>query len=272
MNVQVFKPKNELLKAHIKNYYVLQQADNNEIAYLTFPNPYSIVTILTNVKLKHSPNKMVAEYNDKQSLISDLTISYNKPIMINYKGRIKEISICFKPLGLNAFTNNSVVDVPEKLYFFPYPDYKERMSEIINLSNSDEIISLLESYLLSKFSKFEHPFLYQFIKDVSVESRNSIKELSDKYGISQKTLIQHTKTHLGRTPSEFIRVVRFHNALDNYFKDNKRAFSMTEISYMVSFFDQAHMIKDFKKFTGFTPKTFFNNLNPTEGELNWIFI
>jgi len=272
VNIQVLKPTSEILKKHINNYYIFHQADSKEITYLTFPNPYSIVSVLNNVELRHLPNMMVAEFNCDKSLISDLTLSYKKPILIKYKGIIKEISICFKPLGLNAFIEHSKEPISEKDPFFPYPDYKEKMSEIINLTNTDEIILQLESYLLSKLSNFKHPFLHQFINDVAINSSTSIGELSKKYGVSQKTLIKHTKSYLGRTPSEFIKVVRFYKAMKEYFKDEKRTLSLTEIGYAVSFFDQSHMIKDFKTLTGFTPRTFFKNLNPTKGELNWIFL
>jgi AraC-like DNA-binding protein len=272
VDIQVFKPKNEILRKHINNYYIFQQEDKKEISYLTFPNPYSIVSVLNNVELKHFPNAIVAEFNSNKSLISDLTLSYRKPILIRYKGIIKEISICFKPLGLNAFIEQSKEPISEKTPFFPYVDYKEKMGKIINVTNTDEIILELESYLLSKLSNFEHPFLHQFINDVEINARTSIGELSNKYGVSQKTLIKHTKSHLGRTPSEFIKVVRFHKAMKEYFKNEKSTLSLTQVGYAVSFFDQAHMIKDFKSLTGFTPRKFFKNLNPTKGELNWIFL
>ncbi len=272
MNIQVFKPQNEILKDYVFSYYLLNNDNNKETTYLTFPKPYSIVSVNKNAKVSYLPNTMVIESDGNGSLTSDLTLSYKKPILIKYKGSVKEITIYFKPLALYAFIEHPGESISENDSFLPYPDYKEKMSEIIDLTSTDEIILQLESYLLSKLSKFKHPFLHQFIDDVTINSRTSIGELSKEYGISQKTLIKHTKSYLDRTPSEFIKVVRFHKALKEYYKTEKGTLSLIEIGYMASFFDQAHMIKDFKTLTGFTPRAFFKNLNHTKGELNWIFL
>jgi AraC-like DNA-binding protein len=47
---------------------------------------------------------------------------------------------------------------------------------------------------------------------------------------------------------------------------------MTELSYIIDFFDQSHMITTFKSLTGYTPKIFFKNLvTIDQGKIHWIF-
>lgn len=271
MDLQVFKPKNEQLKKYIKNYYIFQQNKNEKTTYLTFPNPNSIVSVLNKVDLKHSPNQINVNHNPNNSITSDLTLSYKKPILINYNGIVKEISICFKPLGINAFISKAENTISEK-DFFPYLNYKEKMTELFHLSNNENIISDLEKYLLSKLSNFTHPFLYHFIDILSKNPNTSLHQFSNQFGISQKTLIKHAKIYLYRTPSEFRRSLRFYQALNEYIHTQGSPISLTSIGYAAHFFDQAHMIRDFKALTGYTPKQFFNYLKSINGELNWIYL
>ena len=42
---------------------------------------------------------------------------------------------------------------------------------------------------------------------------------------------------------------------------NKESKSLTEIAYKSDYYDQAHFIKDFKEFTGTTPKDFLKDDN-----------
>ncbi len=62
---------------------------------------------------------------------------------------------------------------------------------------------------------------------------------------------------VGKTPKQFIKIVRFQNILNTFSVAN--SVSLTEIAYASGYFDQAHFIKDFKSFSGYTPKDFFAN-------------
>ena len=184
MNLELFKPTSDILKQYINNYYILRKDDNKKTTYLTFPNPNSIVSVLDKAELCHSPNVMDVKYNPEAPLVSDVTLSYKNPILIRYNGLVKEVSICFKPLGLNAFMSNSTEIANEKRPFFPYGDYKESMQEIIRLTDSHYLIEELERYLLSKLKPFDHPFLPQFVDDINNTTDTSLRELAKKYGVS----------------------------------------------------------------------------------------
>ena len=273
MKIQIFKPQNDKLKRHIDKFYILEQEASNEtVSYLSFPNPYSIISSFEKVRLKRSPNRMHFDYNPNGPLISDLTLSYKKPILISYKGTIKEISICFNPLGIHSFFSDIQKQSPYITSYVPYPEFEQEMAEVLHCSDANKLISQLECFLLTKLSNFTHPFLFEFVDDISNSSDFSISYLANKYEVSKKTLIKHSKKYLNRTPSEFKKVIRFRKAINEHLFSENEFKSLTEISNTVSFFDQAHMIKDFKAMTGYAPRSFFNRIESSYGKFIWIYL
>ena len=78
--------------------------------------------------------------------------------------------------------------------------------------------------------------------------------------------------HLCKSPSDFKKIHRFREALKSK-KDKKNSPTLTALSYDMLFYDQSHLIKDFKSLTGLPPKNFFKNLTShDDGKINWLFL
>ena len=90
------------------------------------------------------------------------------------------------------------------------------------------------------------------------ESKGSIKikGLNEKLFISQSPFEKRFRKIVGTTPKKFSSIVRFNAVLDNISSGK----SLTDLCYEYNFFDQAHLIKDFKQFTGDTPENFKRSL------------
>lgn len=275
MEIKFFKPKSKLLQNYIEGYYFLtKKVDEPNVKYLTFPNNYSIISVFEKIKVAYSENNALLSEDENSPFSSDLICRYKKPIQLQYNGFINEITFYFKPLGLNAFLNKPLSNYTSNFFsnFFPFDDYETEMKKILNENDFDERQDLIENYWLSKILDFKHPFLKDVILDLSnLEKEHSIDELAKKYNISRQNLSKHFEIHLCKTPSEFKKVHRFREALKA--KINKTSKNnYTSLSYEMLFYDQSHLIKDFKSLTGLTPKTFFKNITSQEnGEVNWLF-
>lgn len=73
----------------------------------------------------------------------------------------------------------------------------------------------------------------------------------ERTGLSQQHLIRLFSRQVGLTPKLFHRLMRFHRALDvaNRLETDGWAGAAVRCGY----FDQAHLIRDFRQFTGLTP-------------------
>ncbi len=278
MNIQLYRPQNILLQNYIEYLYILtRHAEEQPTTYLTFPNIYSMVSISRNAVITAEGNKVTVDFSLESDLVCGLAVRYIQPLLIEYTGAANEISICFKPMGLNAFLEHplSYYAKNESLEnkFHPFIDFLPEMNAIMQIENDDRKIAAMEAYWIGKLKGVSHPFMYQTINDMLLpnDREMTIAEIAQKNGISQKTLIKHFEKHIGKTPSDFRKIVRFRNALKQKGMDDKEV-KLTDITYISRYFDQSHMIKDFKALTGYAPKEFFKKMCPThDGKISWIY-
>jgi AraC-like DNA-binding protein len=79
----------------------------------------------------------------------------------------------------------------------------------------------------------------------------SIRELSERMGMSQKHLIVQFRKMVGCTPKELGRLYRFADILDSI--NPTQTVDWTLVAHQFCYHDQSHFIRDFKEFTGHTP-------------------
>lgn len=117
-----------------------------------------------------------------------------------------------------------------------------------------EKCQLLERLLIQHFQKklIENPFVdFAISKIFASPNQSSIKTISDKAGYSQKHMIKIFKEHVGVTPKEFLKVIRFQKVIQQI--EEIDSIDWSTIAFDCGYYDQSHFIADFKAFSGFTP-------------------
>lgn len=276
MEIKFFKPKSKILQHYIEGYYFLANKKSEPIVeYFTFPNNFSIVTVMENAEIFYSENEGKVKESDGKKIVSDLICHYKKPIKLSYEGNINEITFYFKPLGLNAFLEKPLYNYTNDFFssFIPYDDYLHTFKAILKETNLEKKCDVIEAYWLSKLIGFEHQFLGQAVHDLqNIECNYSISDLAKKYKTSRQNLRNQFELYLCKSPSDFKLIHRFRLAYNLQIKNSKKG-TLTNLSYETLFYDQSHLIKDFKSLTGYNPKAFFKNISHLEeGNINWMFL
>lgn len=276
MEIKVYKPQSFLLQQYIECFYTLKRNPNEkDIAYAAFPSIFSIICLNAEATLKSTgKGNLTFIHNPNNKLTTSLMCDYEHSGWVRYKGAADEIVIYFKPLGINQFlekplrkyVNFFVVD------FKPFDDYQQAIGDIFRIHNDDDRIRALENYWLSKHKGFEHALLHRVVAEMMQESpSSSISETAIRNGISRTTLVKHFNLHLCTTPSQFRKVIRFRSAMTLYRRKITER-NLADISCDADYFDQSHMVKDFKTLTKYSPKEFFSKLSMLEdGHINWLF-
>lgn len=276
MEIKSYKPQNPILRSCIECFYTLTRTPEDEsCTYLTFPSVFSMVCLNANAHIKLNENGLRITHCPEKTLEASLICDFDNAVWVRYEGAADEIVIYFKPLGLNAFLEKDLRHYSRDYFseFNPFADFKARIAEIFSLAGDENRIRALEDYWLSRFIGFNHPFLGEIIEEITGEDGlSSVSEIARKYDISRTTINKHFDLHLCTTPSQFKKVFRFRNAMRRH-QLKISAESLADISCDADYFDQSHMIKDFKSLTNYAPKTFFSKISALEdGQINWLFL
>lgn len=138
------------------------------------------------------------------------------------------------------------------------------ISEQIMLADGNhQRISLMNQFLNKQIEYIKHSSIIHSVQSICANNGNvNIIQLSNQSFLSQRQFERRFKDLVGFSPKTFSRLVRFKATVDNYRADNK---TMTEIAYDFGYYDQSHFIQDFKQFSGYCPKSYF------DGKANDIF-
>jgi AraC-like DNA-binding protein len=277
MEVNIHKPLSPLLQRHIECFYTLtRQNGNAPSTYLTFPGIYNIVCLYANTVTEVSGNLVSIRHEPNGILESRVVGKFSKAVCVQYEGQISEITTLFKPLAINAFLPSPLKDLTcgHFSFFNPYPDFLPSMQVIQGMQVIPDKQAALEAYWLSKYHGYTHPFLPAILDEMSDEEipGRSIAEMCKSHEVSRQTMHQHFERYLCKTPAEFRKVIRFRKAV-NAHRLLPAEQRLTRLSLLANYFDQSHMIRDFKELTGHTPKSFFRSISRLgDGEINWLFL
>jgi AraC-like DNA-binding protein len=86
-----------------------------------------------------------------------------------------------------------------------------------------------------------------------------LEDLARRSGMSMKTLQRRFHNEVGLSPKAYQRVVRFRRAF-RLLQGNRNG---AEVAAMAGYYDQAHLIREFTRLAGSSPRRFFRPEEPT---------
>ena len=90
----------------------------------------------------------------------------------------------------------------------------------------------------------------QLCNNICTENVFDIQRLSLNYGLSERYIQKLFESVVGLTPRTFFNTHRFNRSLELVRSSDLH---LTSIAYDCGYYDQAHFIREFRKFTGITP-------------------
>lgn len=239
------------LKPYIK-HFVISEAEN-ENTYKVFPSAGLVIGFQYKGKLVSVNGKITNTLS--QAGITGLQDQFKT---FKSSANIGSILIFFNEIGASYFFKNPINELFNEslaLDYFMAKTEINKVEELLSLAQTDQQrISIIEDFLLHQFiEKKEDLLITQAVKYIHQNKGNiKIKELSKMLYISQSPLEKRFRKIVGTSPKKFASIIRFNTVLENLREKKSIAF----ISYENNYFDQAHLINDFKNFTGETPDKF----------------
>jgi len=241
--------------------YIESISIDSAVAHSTSPKlPYKILPSTAVVMgFQYRGNLNILRDNKliplKASGITGLQTSYR---LFQGDNTTRSILIKFKPWGAAAFFNESIhlfSDQSLSLSDILSPQLMMQVEEQLWGSKPDplELGSIIQNFLLKLLSmntrkELKRNFIAAITDITTHLGVEKIHLIANKHGFSERNLERYFKEIVGLSPKQFSAIVRFQTAFHSL--DNPR------ILENLGYYDQAHFIKDFKKFSGLTPRCF----------------
>lgn len=237
------------LRPFVKAFMIIES--KNEIESRILPD--TSVTLAFRIKGKVSQDGGVVP----PAAISGLR---NQLRVLNYSKHTSTLVVAFQEGGANAFFSEPLhelfgrsLPLDDLLQRSKIAETEEKLSEA---EDNLEKIKTVESFLLSQIRENRKDLLIfkavSQIKDFHGDVK--IKELLKFLHTSRDPFEKRFRHIIGTSPKQFSQIIRLRNVINHHSPEK----NFTELALEAGYFDQAHFIKDFKAFTGFTPRKFLN--------------
>ena len=174
--------------------------------------------------------------------------------------KIQIFVVHFSVFGLSRFINFSPVELHNQIIDVAGifgKNIRRINDKLFTLSLFQEKINLLEKFLLNEIKepKTTDRFIFSLSHQLIISHEfPSFKIIRSNIPMSTRNLERRFKELTGISILKFVRISRFQNAKNLLL--TKKNFKLTEIGYNTGYFDQAHFSKEFKSFSGLSPKDF----------------
>lgn len=201
---------------------------------------------------------------------------FTKPYDVHFKKHVKVFGIRFKPEGIYHIFGVPASEVHENfadIESITGKQFRDFSSKLREAGSVKKMIYLSEHYLTDNAQKSKINLYY--LNRASEIIRHykgmiSIEELASKVYISTRQLEREFRQKIGISPKSYMRISRL-NEVNRKIISGQRI-DLTNLAHHCGYSDQAHFIRDFKHFTGESPKVFINQMdkfivNPTSADI-----
>jgi AraC-like DNA-binding protein len=140
------------------------------------------------------------------------------------------------------------------------PTYQKILDSLV-LNSTCSLLSLDQWLNQMPKSSGTHPLIQTVLQKLKVSTHDlNVSQLSSQLGISRQYLNRIAKEHIGVDLKTFQRILRMHTLVESLkSKQDANKINWSEMAQDFGFYDQSHLIHDFKDLNGITPNQFFQN-------------
>jgi len=251
-----------LLKNYIKFFWEIH-ADYMELNHKLIPQRN------INLRFNLSETPQYVSVDGKENALEDVFFSGLQDRFINTRlqltGKVHMFGICFQPDGFYPFLRIPVSELKNHLFgaseigFKPAIRINEQLKEAPDTVTrltilEQELLMLLDNsnYTPDSFRQIFNEFNHN-------DGFSQVVEFCQRNNISIRKLERMYNKYVGISAMTYSTLNRFHKSLNQLlFTDYSK---LSDIAYNNGYYDQMHFIKDFKRFSGNTPKNFISQNN-----------
>ncbi len=245
---KIIKPR-DLLTPYIKHYWFLR-VDSVCV------EPQRIIPV-GNIELVFHRGKRLFSLSNRNSqpaaFISGQFLDFED---LEHEGEVDMITVTFRPQSAKVFFYVPMTEFAGQkvdVRLLGDPELEELQKKIADQPEDMKCVEMIETFFLKRLNMEK---AYHFESMALVVRRiergeTSLRTLADASCLSYKQFQRVFATYVGFNPKDFLRVVRYQRAL--FVLQHNRKIAMGQLAFDCNYYDESHLIKDFKKFSGYTP-------------------
>ncbi|MBO9632924.1 MAG: helix-turn-helix transcriptional regulator [Chitinophagaceae bacterium] len=250
-----------LLQPHIHSFvYTKFEQEESSFQLDQYPTGYTAIAYM----LGPSPVETTDLSNDRIFRAKLYFTGQLKKFTPLRSASYSAVYVVFKPIGASHFLSDPLHcftdSFTELADMMPYSPIYQRLVDCHH--HPQLVITALEEWLLQLMqekkkgaswkSSAAMPRLSAILKKMMVnKGKLSIEDICRDFHIPQRTLEVQFNNNIGISPKSFSRMLRINHAHKQCIVLKKNDWQ--EIIHECNYFDQAHFIKEFKTFFGYTP-------------------
>ena len=203
----------------------------------------------------------------------EFTISgqVNYPSHLYADGNVEMIVVVFQPYALKAFLNLPVSllhNLEISGYDLENKHLRQLAAQIFDCEDTSSCISIIEQWLLLQIANVQTPKTAYNIKRITAAMKRlfvmpstSVTELASTACLGKKQFERLFNELVGANPKEYARIVRFQKSL-KLLQHGSEDTSLAQLACQCGYADQSHFIREFRRFSGYTPLSLLNVCKP----------
>ncbi|MDM1406741.1 helix-turn-helix domain-containing protein [Myroides sp. DF42-4-2] len=252
MRYQEIKPI-PALKEYIRYFWVLESGEQQgERQFKVLPDGIPALIYQDSPNLFRDEREVVTP----QLYVYGAFTTYTNQVIT---GPFRLIGAYFEPTALKAIFKVDAFELTNQN--IPLDDLvSTSLLERLGYAKTvEEKISLLSHFVVDQIQAVQYENQKAKYASILLQQGESLSEIQRKMQLSERTLERLIKQHIGMSPKQFSRIIRFQSGLALL---RTREFdTLTSLVYEQEYFDQSHYIREFKTFTGNNPTQFLQYSN-----------
>lgn len=187
---------------------------------------------------------------------------------VEVTGTLSMFSVTFLPYGAMMFFDlplNELFDQNVPLKYLLKNETSKLEDQLSKIESFEGKIRVVEQFLVHRlsrnFKEFEINRMCTIIDHINKFQANlAVDTLAGIACLSRKQFERTFNQFIGTSPKQFLKTIRFQNSI--YQKQLKAVSNLTDLAYETGYYDQSHMIADFRSLAGMTPRQFFAECAP----------
>ena len=178
------------------------------------------------------------------------------PVTLDLGKKMLNVVVMLKPCGLYRLLGIPLWEIVDRDFdarLILGKEIDDIVERLMNAASHEKKNLIIQEYLLGKLIKLKPalPIDRAMLQLIGANGNLSMDFMAFQSCLSVRQLERQCLNRIGVPPKYFARIIRFSEAYK--FKERNPHTSWIEIAYRFGYYDQMHLIRDFRHFTGVNP-------------------